>query len=263
MPDGNIRKIVIIGAGRLAASLGIMLKEHNFEILQVCNRTALHGQKLAKQTGAEYIREPEQITPLADLYILSVSDDALPGILTRMNIGNRLLVHTSGPVSMHLLDAVSQNTGVIYPLYSFSGKGKPDFGKIPVCLEAGTGQNLERISEFVSNFCNRIYNLSSDDRMRIHLAAVFANNFPNFMIAVADEILAGANICPEIIQPLIRQTTRTMLRKNPFQYQTGPASRNDVNVMEKHLQLLKTHPDYEEIYRQVSAGILNMKKKHD
>jgi len=57
---------------------------------------------------------------------------------------------------------------------------------------------------------------------------------------------------------LIIETTQKILEIPPLQAQTGPAMRNDQNIMQKHLDLLADNKDYQNLYRFVSESIVNM-----
>ena len=258
----NTPKIVMIGAGRVASSLALAFREKGLVILQVYNRTPSKGKRLAIRTGAAYTCDLNEISPLADLYIIAVSDDAVAGISERINTGDRLVVHTSGSLPMEVLGKASPNTGVFYPLATFPGRGKRNFSRIPVCIEANSVNNLALIERTASLISGQVVSMNSENRLRLHLAAVFANNFTNFMASVAADLLKEAGAGPEILGTLIRQTGRNMLKQDPFLYQTGPAYRNDTSVMKKHLDMLSAFPEYQNIYRQVSAGIQKMKKRY-
>jgi predicted short-subunit dehydrogenase-like oxidoreductase (DUF2520 family) len=257
----TIRNIVLIGAGRLASSLAFSLKGNGFEIIQVVNRSPQRGKQLAARVGAEYIPDLEQISSAADICIIAVSDDAVFKVVSELKT-DKLVVHTSGSLPLEVLDPASENSGVVYPLFTFSGRGKPDFRKIPVCIEANSETNLALLDNFISTISEHVLPVVSADRLKIHLAAVFSNNFANFMVSVAGDLLRDEMIDPAILGPLIRQTAKTIVRKDPFQFQTGPAVRKDERVIAKHLELLRNHPDYQAIYRQVTEGIENMKKRH-
>ncbi len=120
MSRPEIRKIVIIGAGRLAINLSMAIHKKGYKIIEVCNRTESKGELLARKLKARYIPEPELITTDADCYILAVSDAAIPLVLEHLKTGNRLIVHTSGTIKLNILQSVSSNFGVIYPLQTFT-----------------------------------------------------------------------------------------------------------------------------------------------
>ena len=93
-------------------------------------------------------------------------------------------------------------------------------------------------------------------RQTIHLSAVFASNFTNYLYYIADELLKKDNISFDIIQPLIRETTKKIEHKSPKDAQTGPAVRKDMKIIEKHLELLKNDIEKKEIYELLSKLIV-------
>ena len=45
------------------------------------------------------------------------------------------------------------------------------------------------------------------------------------------------------------------LQDSPARMQTGPAMRGDVDTVRRHLNLLEKHPEWQEIYRELSENI--------
>jgi predicted short-subunit dehydrogenase-like oxidoreductase (DUF2520 family) len=76
------------------------------------------------------------------------------------------------------------------------------------------------------------------------------------MFAKASQLLEKRKLSFEILEPLIRETTRKALAMDPGLAQTGPARRRDTAVIEKHLQLLAGIPEYENLYRILSNSIM-------
>jgi predicted short-subunit dehydrogenase-like oxidoreductase (DUF2520 family) len=261
MSNPEIRQIVVIGAGRLAVNLSIAIHKKGFKIIEVCNRTESKGKFLARKLGAGYIPEPELITPDADCYIMAVSDTAIPLVLERLKTGNRLIVHTSGTVDMNILKGASSNVGVIYPLQTFAADKILPFRKVPLCIEASSGENFRMLRSFADSISEKVYPISSQQRRILHLAAVFANNFPNFMVAISQELLRENGIEPGILEPIIRQTAGNAGSGDAFKMQTGPAVREDMETIRKHLELLSTHSDYKEIYDLITRSIIQQKMK--
>jgi predicted short-subunit dehydrogenase-like oxidoreductase (DUF2520 family) len=261
MLNPGIRKIVIIGAGRVAVNLSVAIRKGGYKIIEVCNRTESKGQHLAGKLKARYVREPEMINPDADLYILAVSDAAIPLMLKRLTTGNGIVVHTSGSVSMDILQVASPNFGVIYPLQTFTLKKMLPFRNVPLCIEASSGEILLRIRSFADSLSRKVYMINSGQRRILHLSAVFANNFTNFMIAISQELLKQNSIDFGILEPIIRQTARNMVSGDAFKLQTGPAIREDMETISLHLDLLSSHPEYKEIYDLITQNIIQHKKK--
>ena len=64
--------------------------------------------------------------------------------------------------------------------------------------------------------------LDSAQRLKLHVAAVFANNFTNHLLGIADALLAEADLPAELLAPLVRETVDKALANPPFAVQTGP-----------------------------------------
>ncbi|MGA2823091.1 MAG: DUF2520 domain-containing protein [Bacteroidales bacterium] len=257
----EIQKIVILGAGRLAVNLSMAIHKKGYDIVEVCNRTESKGKRLAGKLKARYIPEPEMITSDADLYILAVSDTAIPLLLDRIKTRNRLIIHTSGSVKMGILRKVSENFGVIYPPQTFTDHKLLNFRMIPLCIEASSGKNLLLLKSFADSLSEKVYMINSDQRRILHLSAVFASNFNNFMVAISQELLLENGMDFRILEPIIRQTAGNASSGDVFKMQTGPAVREDRETIREHLQLLSNHPDYKKIYDLITRNIIQRKKK--
>jgi predicted short-subunit dehydrogenase-like oxidoreductase (DUF2520 family) len=254
------KKLAIIGAGNLATRVSIELHNQGIEIIQVYSRTVTSALTLAKLIGCQYVTQPEKITYDADIYLISVSDIALGDLLCKVNFNDRLVVHTAGSISMEELEKYSTNYGVFYPLQTFSKYREVDFSKVPVCIEANTPDNEQVLIDLAAVISNDIRLITSAQRKQIHLAAVFAGNFTNHMYAVAEEILKQQNLPFDIIEPLISETASKVKDIAPRFAQTGPAVRNDKNIISEHLEMLAGNEKLKKIYTLLSENIYDYNK---
>ncbi len=174
-------------------------------------------------------------------------------------IDNNLVIHTAGSVPMDILKGLSGNYGVFYPLQTFSKYKLIDFKTIPLCLEANTGFNYDKLAKYAFQISEDVRKINSEQRKYIHLAAVFANNFSNRMFAIAENILKEKQIDFEILLPLIQETVEKIKNNSPGKVQTGPAVRNDQKVIDKHSELLNKYEDLQKIYSFVSKNISDNK----
>jgi len=246
--------VVILGSGNVALQLiRAFLKIDTINLKQVYTRNQEDINTLK-----DSINTTNDISLLkqADVTIIAVSDDAISSIST--HIKNSFVVHTSGSVDMKSLNNIGRK-GVFYPLQSFSKKKKVDFKNIPICLESETKEDLLKLEELVSLLQSKSYILSSHQRKKIHVAAVFANNFSNHMYTIANEICEKYNIPFDILHPLIEETSDKIKNITPKKAQTGPAKRNDVETIENHLNLLSKKQ--QEIYLKITQSIQEYGKK--
>ena len=246
--------VVILGSGNVASQLiKAFLKIDTINLKQVYTRNQEDINTLK-----DSIDTTNDISLLkqADVTIIAVSDDAISSISS--HIKNSFVVHTSGSVDMKSLNNIGRK-GVFYPLQSFSKKKKVDFKNIPICLESETNEDLLKLEELVSLLQSKSYILSSHQRKKIHVAAVFANNFSNHMYTIANEICEKYNIPFDILHPLIEETSNKIKNLTPKKAQTGPAKRNDAETIENHLNLLSEKQ--QEIYLKITQSIQEYGKK--
>lgn len=248
-------KIVLIGAGNVATHLGMALKNAGKKIVQVYSRTDKSASLLAKKLDTDFTINFSEINPNADLYVVAVSDDVVPQILDHLSLKDKLIVHTSGFLSMDILKQSSDNYGVFYLLQTFSKTRNVDMKTVPVCIETNTFENLEKLKSLAQLISTDIREITSEQRKRIHLAAVFACNFPNLMYTIAEKLLEDSNLDFDILKPLILETAAKVQVIKPKEAQTGPATRGDEKVIEAHLELLKNYPTYKNLYQILSNEI--------
>lgn len=251
------KKIVLIGAGNVATHLAkALVKEGNY-ICQVYSRSIESARELGVRTGINYTNNIGEIYTNADIYLFSVSDKAIEQLLKNLTIeGDPLLLHTAGSVEMQVFKGYSKNYGVMYPLQTFSKKRLVNFREIPVCIEANNKESLNTIKQMSEGISDSVYKMGIDSRIYLHLSAVFACNFTNYMYSVAEKILGQNDIPFDIIKPLIKETASKIEDMSPAKAQTGPAVRNDKEVIFKHKELLENNPDLQKLYTFVSNSII-------
>jgi len=244
-------EVVLIGTGNVARFLF-----DSFLTLPAVRIKAVVGRN--KMALAYFEEQVPVLTsydtiPAADIFILAVKDEVIPEVAKKLKLTKGLLVHTSGSVSIRELPAEGRR-GVLYPLQTFSG-GVPTHEKdIPFCLEAGSQEDYALLEDLAEKISTDIRHITSEQRKKLHLAAVFANNFTNHLCHVAYQLCKETGVSPTILGPLIKETCHKIGSLDPLDTQTGPARRGDVKTMKQHMALLESKA-YKEIYAAISASI--------
>ena len=252
--------VAIIGAGNLATRVALELHHKGVNIIQVYSRTVTSALTLARMIGCNYVTKPEKIITNADIYLISVSDMVVGDVLKNMNFNNKLIAHTAGSIPMDDLKPYSKNIGVFYPLQTFSKYRDVNFGRIPFCIEANSTKNEKLLMELASLISTDVRLINSEQRKQLHLAAVFVSNFVNHMYTVAGEIIAEKDLPFDILRPLISETASKIKVMTPRAAQTGPAVRNDRNVIDMHTEMLSKNPELKKIYSTLSDSIFEFHK---
>lgn len=237
------KKIAIIGSGNVATHLAKAF-ENKADVTLVNPHT------------------PEEIPHRCDIAIICVKDSMIQQVAQKLSGRASILAHTSGSIPMDALAGCAEMTGVFYPLQTFTKDVDLDYSEIPVFIEGDTPEAVETLSALAASVFGSVAEADSEARKRLHLASVFACNFTNALLGISSDILAGSGLDFSVMLPLIRQTIGKLSSLSPAEAQTGPAVREDWNVMQKHLQMLSPTPDIQSAYRILSSLIISRKKNH-
>jgi predicted short-subunit dehydrogenase-like oxidoreductase (DUF2520 family) len=251
-------RITLIGSGNVATHLAAALKNAGHSIAQVYSRNMQNAALLAYHVKAEAIDNIGNVNPDTDIFIIAIKDDVIAPMAEQLAIHQKLMVHASGATDLYSLLAFSDNVGVFYPLQTFSKTREVDFRNVPLCIEARDEAIAKTLEELAQTISNKVYHINSEKRKTLHLAAVFACNFPNYLYTIAQQIIAKQGLDFELLRPLIQETAEKVQSADPVKVQTGPAVRNDENTMAMHQQLLEGEPLLQELYFLLSQGIIKL-----
>ena len=250
-------KVSIIGSGNLAQHLIQAFQSNpSIELVQVVARNPKTVAHLldSNRIISDYTQLQE-----ADLYIIAVSDDAIAEVSSALPFENRLVAHTSGTVSIDSLDP-KNHRAVFYPLQTFSKDKAVNFKTIPLCLETENEKDATTLKLIANAISDAVYDINSEQRKALHVAAVFVNNFVNHLYLIGNEI-CDANAIPfAILKPLIQETANKVATLSPKAAQTGPAKRNDISTIAAHQQFL-TDENQAAIYNLLTQSIQDNGKK--
>lgn len=245
----TISNIAIVGAGNAAHHFAKAFLQLNHVTVIIYSRSAEQGKLLAKSVGVRFKPLTDLTSTNHDLVLLAVADNAIATV-SKLAPENALVVHCSGATSMHTID--SNNKGVFYPLQTMSKDKTVDFSNIPILIETDSAEHYTLLETLAKKLSSKVYPMSSEQRLKLHLAAVFACNFSNFMMVCAQSYLEKEQIPFEILHKLITETAEKAIQIGPNKSQTGPAVRGDENVLQLHEGLLENEPELLHLYQTIS-----------
>lgn len=255
----DLMRIVIIGAGNMASLWAVRLWEAGREISQVYSRTLARAASLAEKTGAVPITDIRLMDPTADVYLFALSDDAIGPVFQEAYIPpHALTVHCSGALPIESIKGKSLCQGVIWPLYSIIKEHLPPLSEnIPLIMEANGAGAVERLVPLARCLSDNIKTVTGTQRAFMHLNAVWANNFTNHLLAIAERLCQEQDLPFEMLLPIIAQTTKSVASGDrlPSGSQTGPALRHDERTISRHLSLLEGHSDWQTLYSSITKSI--------
>ena len=240
-------KVTIIGSGNVGFHLVNLL--HNSTKIKLndwCSRSLNFDDRV------KVINEIENLSE-SDIYVICVSDKSITEVSDKIQFKNKLVVHTSGSTPYNSLN-IKNRRGVFYPLQTFSKSQKLNYSEIPICIEAENDKDLEILKKLSINLNCKHYEINFEERKTLHLAAIISNNFTNFLFGISKEIIDSKNLDFNILKPLINETVNKIHKLDPIKAQTGPARRNDVNIIKMHENMLKNE-EIKSLYKVLSKMI--------
>ena len=254
----SIKHISIIGAGNVATHLGSALLAKGLIIDSVYSRQLKRATSLAKLLKSIPTNKLNQLSKDSHLYILAISDDAIAEVSKKLSKhlpSEAWIIHTSGSVSSEVISF--KNSGVFYPLQSFSITRPIHFKTVPFCIYSKSEQVQKKLIALARKISKSVQVINDTERSVLHLAAVFSSNFSNHMYHIANQVCTDGGVDFEILKPLIQETAQKITSSTPIDMQTGPARRNDAKTLQKHIKQLAKRPKQKAIYKLISDNIKN------
>jgi len=249
--------VSVIGSGNVAQHLiKVFSKTTEIELVQAFAR---QPESLLHLLPGEKITNDYQKLQKADVYIISVTDNAIAEVSEQLPFENQLVVHTSGTSTISVLDSKNRK-GVFYPLQTFSKNKEIDFSSVPLCLETENETDFQILEKVARAISEKVYRISSEQRKSLHVAAVFVCNFVNHLYYIGNEVCNENDVPFEVLHPLIQETAQKIMELSPEEAQTGPAKRNDTKTINQHIEFLKDSK-YQDIYKLLTQSIQDVSKK--
>ena len=258
-----MKRVVIIGSGNLAEALARAVVKSDLELVQIFARNAERARIVAELVETDWATHPEMLSKEGDIYIIAVSDKAVAQVASTLPIPEKAaVVHTAGSVPLAAIPSRFTHRGVFYPMQTFTKGREVDFSVIPIFLETASFEYRNELEEFAGQLSRQVIWANSDQRAKVHLAAVFACNFANHMYTIGERIARSAKLDFEVLKPLIAETAaKACDARTPLDVQTGPAIRNDFATKARHCDLLSFDLRLKNIYSTISQSIWETSKK--
>jgi predicted short-subunit dehydrogenase-like oxidoreductase (DUF2520 family) len=253
--------ISFIGAGNVAWHLAVALEAAGYQVREIYSRTPEHAAALAEKL---YNATPTQSLDFsgskATVFFIAVPDSQVGHIAATLKVpAEAIVVHTSGSLPLDVLQDHAYR-GVFYPLQTFTKHKKLDISSVPFCLETSDESTEQLLVEMAQQISQTVYLVSSAERKVLHIGAVFACNFTNHLLGIAKNILDREDLEFDLLKPLIQETVQKALNADhPAYVQTGPAIRNDQQIIDRHVEYLSAYPSEQNLYRILTESIRQSK----
>lgn len=251
----QINSVFIIGAGNVAHHLVGALKK-TVQVVGIHSKGIVNAKELSTLYNIRLYKDLSTI-PNCDLVLVCTNDNSILTIIDQIP-KNFYIAYTSGSIELPLN---YKNVGVFYPLQTFSKNKVLDLSNVPFLIESNDQLLTNKLIKLGEGISSKVLEANSSERKKIHLAAVFMNNFTNHMTYISSELMKKNNLDWELLLPLLRETISKIETSSPYDAQTGPARRLDTMVIQDHLNILEENK--KEIYHSISQNIIKTYSKND
>jgi len=252
-------QVILIGSGNIARLMGRLLLKKGHIIQQVWSRQEAHAASLAKELNAVPVTDLAHVAKTADIYIVAVTDDALPFLTAQLSVNDKLVIHTSGTAPLDILKHCSTAYGVLWPIKMVRSSADT-LSPATLFIDGNTPAVIESIRGVAALFSENITTGDDDKRARMHLAATFTTNFSNHLFHLAADFCKKEGLSFSNLYPLIESAVLQIKDHDPADLQAGPAFRGDLLAIQKHLQLLENEPQMIKIYNVTTESIVQSRK---
>lgn len=252
--------VSVIGSGNVAWHLAPALDNAGYVVREVFSPNRKNALALVNKLYQAEVKDSLDFSDSnSTIFILAISDDAIQEVVQEIILPEEaILLHTSGSQPLQVLAyAATPRVGVFYPLQTFSKQKKVDFSEIPVFVESADEEVTVILLRMAKAISKKVQSIDSSKRVALHVAAVFASNFTNHMLAISKTIMEVSDLPYEWLKPLIAETITKSLAIGPEAAQTGPASRGDFEILDKHLAMLQEDEQIAELYKLISQHIID------
>lgn len=243
----------------MARALSLSLQQAGHHVGRIISAHRDHARALAEERGARWSDDAGFIDPAADVVVLAVTDSALYKLAEELRLKDQLVVHTAGGVPLQAIADISSRTGVFYPLQTFS-RMREAASPFPLLLEVNDAACRPVLERLAGSISDQVRWLSSEERLKMHVAGVFCNNFINRLAAMAQDYCARESLDFTLLDPLLAETFERIKTGRAGQLQTGPARRGDTGTLAAHRRVLEAYPGMQQIYRIFSDEIQDFYK---
>jgi predicted short-subunit dehydrogenase-like oxidoreductase (DUF2520 family) len=242
----------VIGAGRAGTALGTALARAGHAVVAVSAVSDASVRRVHQAFPGVVITDPGQVIRQADLALLTVPDDVLPGLVaglaaTDAPVEGRMLAHASGRHGLAVLEPAVRRGGLplaLHPVMTFTGRGDDVDRLRGTCFGVTAPEVLRPAAEaLVIEMGGEPVFISEEHRDLYHAALAGAANHLITLVTQAADLLRAAGVADpaRLLGPLLSASLDNALRLGDAGL-TGPVARGDAETVAAHVAALGATP---------------------
>lgn len=264
--------IGFIGAGKVGCTIGKYLSGTSVTVVGFYSKTGQSADEAATFTQSKAFYDLETLVGASDTVFITTPDRAIKEVwecIKHYNLKDKIICHFSGSLSSDIFSGI-ETTGAsccsIHPMYAFSSKYNSYLQFNKACLSV-EGQDIavKKLTElFADKLHHKVFRLNCADKSKYHTAAAFASNYIVGVMYIAIELLKECGFSEsdarKLLTPVSLNNLTSILENGAVNALTGPVERNDIQTVEKHLEVLKDDEDgmVEEVYKSLGKVLVQI-----
>ena len=242
-------RIGVIGAGRVGTALAVALSRAGHRITAASAVSEASRERVRRYLSGVPVSQPADVADASDLVLLTVPDDALPGLVrglaaTGAPLAGRMLVHASGRHGLAVLEPATQQGALplaLHPVMTFTGRADDADRLAGICFGVTAPAVLRPAAEvLVMEMGGEPVFIAEADRDLYHAALAGAANHLVTQVVQAEDLLvkAGVGQPARMLGPLLSAALDNALRLGDAAL-TGPVARGDAETVAGHVAALR------------------------
>jgi predicted short-subunit dehydrogenase-like oxidoreductase (DUF2520 family) len=244
-------RVGIVGPGRAGTALALALARAGHDVTAAAAVSQQSKRRVRDNFPRARLTDPAGVLGAADLVLLTVPDDVLPGLVeglaaTGAPYEGRLVAHASGAHGIRVLSPATRAGALplaLHPVMTFTGR-EDDVDKIKgVSFGVTAPDQIRPAAEaLVIEMGGEPVFIAEENRALYHAALAFAANHLVTLVSQAESLLrdAGADNPDRMLGPLLGAALDNALRFGDAGL-TGPVARGDDGTVAAHIEAIAAH----------------------
>jgi predicted short-subunit dehydrogenase-like oxidoreductase (DUF2520 family) len=243
-------QVGVVGAGRVGTVLAVALSRAGHRVVAASAVSDTSVRRIEKNLPAVPIRQPAEVVAAADLVLVTVPDDVLPGLIaglasTGADLAGRLLAHASGRHGLAVLEPATRQGAIplaLHPVMTFTGRPDDVDRLAGISFGVTAPDSLRPVAEaLVVEMGGEPVFIAEELRGLYHAALASAANHLVTLVVQASDLLKQAGVAApsRMLGPLLSAALDNALRLGDAAL-TGPVARGDAETVASHIEAIRS-----------------------
>jgi predicted short-subunit dehydrogenase-like oxidoreductase (DUF2520 family) len=260
-------RIAIVGPGRLGKALALELRRAGYTIFEIVSRSSAASRQKARELAGKVGAQASTSLCLdADLVWFCVPDReiaaASQSMASAIDWERKIAFHSSGALASDELKALRRRGAAVasvHPLMTFVGGSIPLLNGVPFAVE-GDAAAVRAARQIVKDLGGEAFSIRKQHKAAYHAWGAFASPLLVATLVIAEQSARKAGLSAvgarKKMLPIVKQTIANYEALGPAGAFSGPIVRGDVDIVRKHLQVLRKIPEARDVYLALARAAL-------